>query len=1441
MVRSAAPRIVSSATKRMDSIALGINCSRHRHLKFKMYMVHVYVSNVDQCYKCSPDVRYIFWLMLQIKLLINNTCIFPAWSACQFAPPFPTLKQTNQNVTASTEVYTATSWGVMAVDFGDSTMLTDISYSTSPSNALTHAYTAPDLYNASGRMYNNGGTCNQTFDASIAVQDPITGFTVSGSGYTTTEDIATFKAEVTTGSHIKVGANWNDGTPSTVDSWSSKLGNEQPFYINHSFTQKNTYVVNFNASNLLGSSVATPVSVIVLEKVKSLTLVVLSPLTWVPGPATFSVGAGPNQKPVDNIYCNWTAALAPYPVSVSVSLLSQSSPFSFTYTFKTTEYGNQNVVATCYNRASAASTNITLNVDIIKLKSLSYPPGTKIYFNRTTTYYLSIAHFGSGSCFEWDMGDGTPHFLYQDGSCSGSVAAVSPITVQFASPVSAINHTYFYSQPGTYTIKVIASNSISNDTLSTSVTALEWTCFTPLVVIPAIFTSQSTPYTTSVMTGFTINSNITIDCMKSEYTARQWKLYVANDLQNSLQNNPDSEVFNCPPESLMAGKYVLQLTVSFHSQAFNLSNFTVIRYAYVTLTDDVVLDSLKVDASLEPFYWNMSVTFYLKVALLGNRSCFEWDMGDGSSLVVYQGAACSGAILGENPTILSNVDSLATINRTYVYTDTGTFTATVRGFNYASNDTLSLVITILEWTCEEPTVTIDEIYLKEAAPVKLSVFDQMTIIPNVSFTCMKMESAVYLWEVFTYQDYSAGQLSSPLLVMPDVQQLAFPLNLLAGRYAIGYNVSMVSHYFDLMNYTAIKYVFVNLTDDVVLESLKYDTSLDPIYWNTTVPFYLEISKIGTGACFDWDMGDGSQHVLYRGTSCSGVITADNPIYSPIAIPIFAINHSYWFPNPGTWEVTVRGFNYASNSSLTVSVTILDLPCEKPDVAIDSQFEDEAGPYNTRVTDGFTIKSNISTSCRKTDVVIILWEILDAVAFSEDPLTSPMQTVPNSDTFLSPPNSILAGRYVVRLNVSYYNRFFDLRNFTVLRTAYVTVTDDVILDSLTYDTSLEPIYWNTTVAFYLNVSRYGNGTCIEWDMGDDSQHVVYQAPFCSGYVEGSNPLFVPASTETVMYERSYWYGDFGFYTVRVRGFNYASTANLTLNITILEWPCTKPNVTIDEKYLNASDPYTIRVPVGFTISSNVSVECMKNEGVTRKWEVFDAQQFAANPTAIPLKMIPNSDVYDSPPRALPAGQYVVRLNVSIYNHYFDMSNYTVIVLAYVTINQSPLEVAFEDGPTILSVFNSTIYINALNLTFDPDVVDPADKTGLTWKWLCKREDEEWPLSLPVVPYQSYYGSSEDGGCFGDGPGVVDFKELTLYLDSSYFMALFNYTLELQVEKDVRNASASLFLFVTDGKQPIFEIRLITKQDMAILAYYGQSLYYVQSVHYGHSLYHSHGAY
>ena len=359
-----------------------------------------------------------------------------------------------------------------------------------------------------------------------------------------------------------------------------------------------------------------------------------------------------------------------------------------------------------------------------------------------------------------------------------------------------------------------------------------------------------------------------------------------------------------------------------------------------------------------------------------------------------------------------------------------------------------------------------------------------------------------------------------------------------------------------------------------------------------------------------------------------------------------------------------------------------------------------------------------------------------------------------------------------------------------------ILDKITLGSLTYD---GPVFWNTTVTFVLNITRFGTGACFLWDMGDKSRPIIQMGDNCTVNTWAPNPIYRHITPWSQLINLTYWYATDGVYTVTVTGFNIANNDTKTLNATLMPWPCQKPIVTLANKTcLSQSTPCAAQIASGFEMYPAINISCMKNELTTLKWEVFNSANVLVNTTI-------NTNTYRSPPYQFPSGTYNVRLTVSMYNHYFNISSLFSTIDSYITIVSSPLKAGISGGPYLTYPYNKSLLINASSLTYDPDVFNVLDISGMTFRWYCEQTSETGPT---IMQFVFYSGSYSVYFSFRLGPRMVfNLAALTYYLDTSYMKPFTNYTLRLVAFKDIRYVSYDLALYITHAEPPVISLGLV----------------------------------
>ena len=96
--------------------------------------------------------------------------------------------------------------------------------------------------------------------------------------------------------------------------------------------------------------------------------------------------------------------------------------------------------------------------------------------------------------------------------------------------------------------------------------------------------------------------------------------------------------------------------------------------------------------------------------------------------------------------------------------------------------------------------------------------------------------------------------------------------------------------------------------------------------------------------------------------------------------------------------------------------------------------------------------------------------------------------------------------------------------------------------------------------------------------------------------------------------------------------------------------------------------------------------------------------------------------------------------------------------------------------------------------DPDV--PGDKTGISFTWMCRKKDEEFPTSESVP--------NADGGCWANGLYLFGKSEEKTAVYTGSFIQNAEYVFRVIVEKESRQGMFEQNVLILPGKPPTMVI-------------------------------------
>jgi len=316
----------------------------------------------------------------------------------------------------------------LAVDLNDILSIFEIARTQLNITISYSGYATLDTQNITAIVWSDASDCSLLSESTLAIQNPVTYVNYTAASLTFIRDYVVMAVYVIGGTDAKVNINPGDGAlsvPSCDVSASLSVLTYNVTYLKEGSFKITVFAYNL-ASNVTDSGIIGAV-----ERIVDLAIFGNSTILTPPGSGTWRVVAGTDQLPLENIVCVWNMGTNYGDTAYNVTLLNSSTPHEITFSYgQEADVGTQTIHVNCSNALSSQnlSMDVTVVWDNVTLGELTCNSST--LWNHSITCELTVVRFGTGACFEWDMGDGKPLVYYQDGYCAGYVPTASPTYIQ---------------------------------------------------------------------------------------------------------------------------------------------------------------------------------------------------------------------------------------------------------------------------------------------------------------------------------------------------------------------------------------------------------------------------------------------------------------------------------------------------------------------------------------------------------------------------------------------------------------------------------------------------------------------------------------------------------------------------------------------------------------------------------------------------------------------------------------------------------------------------------------------------------------------------------------------------------------------------------------------------------------------------------------------------
>ncbi|KAG7157020.1 Polycystin-1-like 1 [Homarus americanus] len=280
-----------------------------------------------------------------------------------------------------------------------------------------------------------------------------------------------------------------------------------------------------------------------------------------------------------------------------------------------------------------------------------------------------------------------------------------------------------------------------------------------------------------------------------------------------------------------------------------------------------------------------------------------------------------------------------------------------------------------------------------------------------------------------------------------------------------------------------------------------------------------------------------------------------------------------------------------------------------------------------------------------------------------------------------------------------------------------------------------------------------------------------------------------------------------FNVSIYAFNDLSFCSHRLMTVVTDIKCKPPIVSIIQGSISHETPLSFVKSKAANIYTLASLDCDLTSTTKKRWQLY-----RANGTGDLEAYIPTMDVIPSwnkahlsiPKLHLDYNMYVAWYTITMWDDAIPPGwTFQKRTMTYFEIGQTPLiPILMENAVSkVIRGVTQDLLLQPGTLSIDPD--DPDNK-NFKVEWRCRKIEEAWPASDTTAKLMSPVAGG--GGCFGHGPGLLDYAGTELLIAGDEFVAINQvYEFQATVSKDVRTEAVIGQVHIVDYVAPVLTMR------------------------------------
>ena len=357
----------------------------------------------------------------------------------------------------------------------------------------------------------------------------------------------------------------------------------------------------------------------------------------------------------------------------------------------------------------------------------------------------------------------------------------------------------------------------------------------------------------------------------------------------------------------------------------------------------------------------------------------------------------------------------------------------------------------------------------------------------------------------------------------------------------------------------------------------------------------------------------------------------------------------------------------------------------------------------------------------------------------------------------------------------------------------------------------PSTQNSQVNFTLSMTRKGEGSFFHIDFKDSSiKKKIFKSPKSTYRLDGQDAGEVGENqTFGVTYK------NVGKYPVSLHARNNVSCVYQVSEVVVARGFCTYPVISVPG--FEEAEPRKFKRSEKISIKTDTKLNCF-NYSTTLRWEIDQKCDGQRPIPVIELLKSKGIDV-DRSELLIPARffNYCSEVEARFTVNMTEAPGVSKVKTIKFEITKSPLRPIISGGSERTVGSNHLVEIDAEN-SHDPDrTTDKLMDQDLKFAWFCHRANETYSLpanltKLPPVPTAkpATNGTENDskdlGGCFGFGPGRLNFTSWNITLNTSKMIPGDSYVIIFAMNKEGREMqNTTQHIDVKPGDPPILTIK------------------------------------